>query len=124
VKRALIAFVAGCHTATQAAAPVVPAGPPPTDVQPLPPGPATAVVVLQPNVPTPVLDGPFLVIAINPGTSMDLAVARSHACDGAVWFAYSGGGMAVGKGQTLCARSDASGPRTNGFSGTSSPIAP
>jgi len=121
-----LGVLAACHGAASSASPAVqgPAGPPPTDVQALPAGPATAVVVLQPGVPTPVLDGPFLVTAINPGSSMELAVAHSHACDGAVWFAYSGGGVAVGKGQTLCARSGANGPRTNGFSGTSSPAAP
>jgi hypothetical protein len=115
--RAALLLLAACHGGARAAAPAAPAGPPPTDVQPLPAGPATAVVVLAPGVPTPVLDGPFLVTTINPGSSMDLAVAKSHACDGAVWFAYSGGGVAVGKGQTLCARSAADGPRTNGFSG-------
>lgn len=123
VPRALLVVLAACH-APSAPAVKSPVGPPPTDVQALPAGPATAVVVLQPGVATPVLDGPFLVTTINPGSSMELAVARSHACDGAVWFAYSGGGVAVGKGQTLCARSGADGPRTNGFSGTSSPAAP
>lgn len=116
-----LVVVAACHPAAAPAA--ASAGPaqaaPPTAVAPLAPGPGTAVVTLAPDVPTPVLDGPFLVTTINPGSSMDLAVASSHDCGDAklAWFAYSGGGVAVGRGQTLCARSQARGPRTNGFSG-------
>lgn len=50
--RALLVVLAACHAPSAPSAPAVksPVGPPPTDVQPLPPGPATAVVVLQPGV--------------------------------------------------------------------------
>ena len=85
----------------------------------LPHGPATAVATLAPSVPTPVLDGPFLVTTVNPGSNMAMAIASSHRCDDPklAWFGYGGGGVAVGKDQTLCVRSGASEPRTNGFSG-------
>jgi len=46
--RALLVVLAACHAPSAPSA--SPVGPPPTDVQPLPPGPATAVVVLQPGV--------------------------------------------------------------------------
>lgn len=118
-RAALLVVLAACKSGGGAAGPAAPVGPSPTEVAPLTPGAATAVVVLHPHVPTPVLDGPFLVTTINPGSSMDLALAPNHHCDDPkiVWFGYSGGGVAAGTGQTLCARSDAGVPRTNGFSG-------
>jgi hypothetical protein len=75
-------------------------------------------VTLGDGVPTPILDGPALVNAINPGTDLYLALAPSHRCDdaGVVWFGYSGGGVGVGPGQTLCARSIRHEPHTQAFS--------
>jgi hypothetical protein len=84
----------------------------------LPLGPATAVITLELQVPTAVLHGPFLVTTINPGRDLVLAVA-SRACDepGLVWFDYSGGGVAAGAGQILCARSLRGDPQAQAFSG-------
>ncbi len=112
----VLALLAACKSA--APAPVAtPSGPSPTEVAPRAPGPATVVVALQPHVATPVLEGPFLVTTINPGSSMEMAVAPDHHCDAPAlaWFAYSGGGVAVSRAQTLCVRTDVA--RTNGFSG-------
>jgi len=82
-------------------------------------GVGTAVVVLVPGAPTAVLDGPFLVTTINPGSSMELAIAPSKDCASSslLWFTYSGNGVGVGAHETLCVRSAADSPRTNGFSG-------
>jgi hypothetical protein len=115
----VLVALAACHAPAVPAGPASPPPPVTTEVAVLRPGPATAVATLAPNVPTPVLDGPFLVTTVNPGSNMDMAIAPSHRCDDPklAWFGYSGGGVAVGKGQTLCVRSGASEPRTNGFSG-------
>lgn len=80
-------------------------------------GPATHVVTLAPGSPTPILRGPFEVTAINPGDGLELGISTSEACEGAAWFAYSGGGAAVGEGEILCARSSRGAPVTHGFSG-------
>ena len=111
--------LAACHAPAAPATPGAPMPPATTEVAVLPPGPATAVATLAPAIATAVLDGPFFVTAINPGSKLDMAIAPSHRCDDPklAWFGYSGGGVAVGKGQTLCVRSNASDPRTNGFSG-------
>lgn len=79
----------------------------------------TAVVVLPPGAPTAILDGPLLVTTINPGSSMELAIASTGDCTASslLWFSYSGSGVAVGVNETLCARSAADGPATNAFSG-------
>lgn len=84
---------------------------------PAKPGPATHVVTLAPGAPTPILRGPFEITTINPGGDLDLGVSSSEACEGVVWFAYSGGGAAVGEGEILCARSGRSAPIVHGFSG-------
>jgi len=82
----------------------------------LPPGPGTATATLAPGTPTPVVTGPMVIIAINPGGNLSLAVAAS--CTGELtWFGYSGGGVAVGAGQVLCVRNDGLRERTHGFSG-------
>jgi hypothetical protein len=120
-------LLVACKSGGGSAPAAAPVGPSPTEIPVRPPGPATVVVVLQPRVPTPVLDGPFLVTTINPGSSMEMAIAPSHRCDdpALMWFAYSGGGVAVAAAQTLCVRTEADGPRTNGFSGYDpSPTAP
>ena len=80
-------------------------------------GPATHVVTLAPGSPTPILRGPFEITTINPAGDLELGISRSEACDGVVWFAYSGGGAAVAEGEILCARSSRSVPVTQGFSG-------
>lgn len=87
-------------------------------VMPLPLGPASAVVTLEQEVPTAVARGSFLITAINPGERLDLAFAI-QSCDepGLVWFRYSGGGVAVGAGQLLCASSYAAGSVAHAFSG-------
>ncbi|MBS1117930.1 MAG: hypothetical protein H6Q90_158 [Deltaproteobacteria bacterium] len=92
---------------------------PDNQVTALPAGPATAVVRLAPAVPTAVLAGPFEAFSINPGGNLALAIAPAAKCDDPDlrWFGYSGGGVAVGIGQFLCARSDASELRTHAFSG-------
>lgn len=111
-------LVAACHHAG-APAPAPVAAAVTAEPQHVGPGPGTAVVTLAPGAATPVAEGPFLIEAINPGGSLDLAVAPSHDCGDPklAWFSYSGGGTAVGSGQTLCARSQAGGLRTHGFSG-------
>ena len=100
-------------------APTAPSEPPRGTPVARAPGVGTAVVVLAPNTPTAVLEGPFLVTTINPGSSMELAIAPSKDCTATslLWFSYSGNGVAVGANETLCVRSAADGPRTNGFSG-------
>ena len=111
-----VVLVAACHP--QAGNAPLPSAP--LTARELPPaktGPATHVVTLTPGSPTPVLRGPFEITAINPGSSLELAIATAETCAGAVWFAYSGGGAAVGDGEVLCARSHASEPVTHGFSG-------
>ena len=98
----------------------------PTAPTPSPPpatfgaGPATAVVILPSRTPTAVLAGPFLVTAINPGGQLELSIAKDSACtDRALWFEYSGGGVAVAAGEVLCARHYVNGvPVVEGFSGT------
>jgi hypothetical protein len=80
-------------------------------------GPSTAVVRLPPNAIVPVVSGPFAISSINPGRSLSLSIG-ANACAGVVaWFEYSGGGVAIGPGQTLCARNDAGQPMTHGFTG-------
>ena len=87
-------------------------------IQELTSGPASAVVTLAPEVPTAVARGPFLISTINPGGNLVLGLAV-HGCDepGLLWFEYSGGGLAVGAGQILCARSGRNQPRVHAFSG-------
>ena len=112
----LLLALAGCPSAARS--PANPSSPRPATTQAvtLPPGPGTAVATLAPGAATPVVTGPMLITAINPGGSLSLAVAER--CDGDVtWFSYSGGGLAVGAGQVLCARNDGPSQRTHGFSG-------
>src|SRR5215203_625797 len=61
------------------------------------PGPATHVVTLEPGAPTPIVRGPFEITTINPAGDLELGIASGEACEGVVWFAYSGGGAAVGE---------------------------
>jgi hypothetical protein len=84
---------------------------------PAKPGPATHVVTLAPGSPTPVLRGPFEITTINPSGGLELGIATSEACEGVVWFGYSGGGAAVAEGEILCARSSRTEPVVQGFSG-------
>jgi hypothetical protein len=117
VRAGALALLVACKSGGAGTPATAPVGPSPTDVPARPPGPATVVITLQAHVATPVLDGPFLITTINPGSSMEMAIATSHHCDepALVWFGYSGGGVAVARAQTLCVRTDAA--RTNGFSG-------
>jgi len=87
------------------------------ELPPAKPGPATHVVTLGPGVPTPIVRGPFEITTINPAGDLELGIASGEACEGVVWFAYSGGGAAVGEGQILCARSRRAAPVVQGFSG-------
>jgi hypothetical protein len=89
----------------------------PRELAPAKPGPATHVVTLTPGSPTPILRGPFEVTTINPGGDLVLAISKTESCADVVWFVYSGGGAAVGDGEVMCARSSASEPLTQGFSG-------
>lgn len=101
-RAALLALVASCAR---------PAAPPPRA-----PVPATHVVALTAGAAAPIVAGPFAVTAINPGSDLELSLVPGATCrDDATWFAYSGGGVAVGPGETLCARTDK--PRTHAFSG-------
>jgi hypothetical protein len=87
---------------------------------PLPPGPASAVVTLEHEVPTAIVRGPFMVTSINPGSDLYLALAARTCGDpGLVWFGYSGGGVGVSAGQILCARSVRGAPHPQAFSGRS-----
>jgi hypothetical protein len=111
-----IALVACKHGGGAASTPVAT----PATQRELPPaksGPATHVVTLAPGSPTPILRGPFEITTINPAGDLQLGIATSTSCDGVAWFSYSGGGAAVGDGEVLCARSSASEPVTQGFSG-------
>jgi hypothetical protein len=78
---------------------------------------ASHVITMEAGAPRAIVSGPFAVTAINPGSDLELAlVMRGSDCATAtVWFAYSGGGVTVGAGETLCARTDK--PRTHAFSG-------
>lgn len=69
---------------------------------------------------TPVVVGPFAITSINPGVNLELALAADAACAdvGTGWFEYSGGGVRLGDGQTLCARSSADSVTNHGFSGS------
>jgi len=114
-----LAFLALVGCAHAAPVSVRDSSPQPGTPVPRAAGVGTAVVVLRPGQPVAVLEGPFLVTTINPGSSMELAIAPSKDCAATslLWFSYSGSGVAVGANETLCVRSAADGPRTNGFSG-------
>ena len=102
-RAALAALLAACTHAAAAPATHVPT-------------PATHVLALAAGAATPIVAGPFTVTAINPGSDLELSLVPGATCrDDAAWFAYSGGGVAVGPGETLCARTDK--PRTHAFSG-------
>jgi hypothetical protein len=102
----------GPGVASGATAPAAPRVLPPAK-----PGPATHVVTLEPGAPTPIVRGPFEITTINPAGDLELGIASGEACEGVVWFAYSGGGAAVGEGEILCARSGRSERVVQGFSG-------
>jgi len=111
----IAALLGGCGTGGSAPAPRAA-----VTQRALPParsGPATHVVTLAPGSPTPIVRGPFEITAINPAGDLELGIAKSEACDGVVWFAYSGGGAAVGESEILCARSGRVAPVAQGFSG-------
>jgi hypothetical protein len=86
-------------------------------VPPAKSGPATHVVELAPGSATPIVRGPFEITTINPAGDLELGIAKDETCAGVVWFAYSGGGAAVGEGEILCARSGRDTTVTQGFSG-------
>jgi ABC-type Fe3+-hydroxamate transport system substrate-binding protein len=79
----------------------------------------TRVVSPAAGQPIPVLVGPFQVTAINPGTELALMISRDGGCADGVWFDYSGGGVVVPEGETLCARSEET--RAQAFSGRAAP---
>ncbi len=114
-----VVVLAACKTTAPAASTSAPVFASANQVTVLPAGPASAVVRLTPGVPTAALAGPFEVFTINPGGDLVLAIAPSPKCDDPQlsWFGYSGGGVAVGTGQFLCARSGSSAIRTQAFSG-------
>lgn len=117
MRRALVVIaLAGCGGAA-AAPPATPRAPADREPPAPAPGPRTHVVTLEAAVPTAVLRGPFLVTTINPGAALRLGVSASGRCDDVTWFAYSGGGVAAGAGETLCAWSTADAALTHGFSG-------
>lgn len=117
MKRCLLLLLVACKSSPSATAP---SAPEPVAKRALPPaksGPATHVVTLAPNTPTPIMRGPFEITTINPGGDLVLGIAKDETCTDAAYFAYSGGGAAVGEGEVLCARSSRSAPATHGFSG-------
>jgi hypothetical protein len=80
--------------------------------------PVARVLTLEPGARTAIFAGPLYVSSVNPGGDMELALVPGDTCGGdEVWFTYSGGGVAVPTGQTLCARSTATAARTQAFSG-------
>jgi hypothetical protein len=80
--------------------------------------PIAKVLTLEPGARTAIVAGPLYISSINPGGDMELALVQGDTCGGnETWFAYSGGGVAVPSGQTLCARSLASEARVQAFSG-------
>ncbi len=114
-RAALAAAVLLAACPAPAAAPVAPGAAPAASVAPTY---ATKVVALEPDAPTAIVAGPFAVTAINPGSDLALALVPGTACTAdATWFGYSGGGVAVGRGETLCARSSAGATKVNAFSG-------
>jgi hypothetical protein len=128
---AAVALLAGCAgrgnvAGNAAGAPVRAAAAVSAPVPAVAPDPArcaggcTLVVAIAPSVTTPIVVGPFAVTSINPGGDLELAVAADPACAdvGAGWFEYSGGGVRVGDGQILCARSSAGSVTNQGFSGS------
>ena len=113
--RLLLVLLVACMSQPGAA----PAGAPATTrvVPPAKSGPATHVVDLAPGSPTPIMRGPFEITTINPAGDLELGIAKDETCAGVMWFAYSGGGAAVGEGEILCARSGRERPVAQGFSG-------
>ncbi|MDQ3334352.1 MAG: hypothetical protein M4D80_04260 [Myxococcota bacterium] len=116
MKRAWLLLLLACKsqpgvTTATSAAPTV------RVVPPAKAGPATHVVELAPNSPTPIMRGPFEVTTINPAGDLELGIAKDESCAGVAWFVYSGGGAAVSEGEILCARSGRSRTITQGFSG-------
>jgi hypothetical protein len=80
--------------------------------------PVAKVLTLAPGARTAIVAGPLYISSINPGGDMELALVQGDTCGGdEVWFSYSGGGVAVPSGQTLCARSLAAAARVQAFSG-------
>jgi hypothetical protein len=80
--------------------------------------PVARVIALDPDTRTAIVGGPVFVSSINPGGDLELALVNGDTCGGdEVWFTYSGGGVAVPPGQTLCARSHADAKRVHAFSG-------
>jgi hypothetical protein len=80
--------------------------------------PVARVVALEPAARTAIVAGPVFMSSINPGGDLELALVPGDTCGGdEVWFAYSGGGVAVPAGQILCARSRAGERRVHAFSG-------
>lgn len=80
--------------------------------------PVAKVLTLEPGARTAIVAGPLYISSINPGGDMELALVQGDTCGGnEIWFSYSGGGIAVPSGQTLCARSLASAARVQAFSG-------
>jgi hypothetical protein len=78
----------------------------------------TRVVSLTRGVATPILVGPFEITTINPAGGLELMLsARGCADPSALWFSYSGGGVVVPAGETLCARSWRDGAVSQAFSG-------
>lgn len=111
-----IAFV--LSLALAAAGCPAPESPQTTPVAAVVSSPVAKVLTLEPGARTAIVAGPLYVSSINPGGDMELALVVGDTCGGnETWFAYSGGGVAVPSGQTLCARSLASERRVQAFSG-------
>jgi hypothetical protein len=78
----------------------------------------TRVVSLTRGVATPILIGPFEITTINPAGGLELMLSGRGCGDAsALWFSYSGGGVVVPAGETLCARSWRDGAVSQAFSG-------
>jgi hypothetical protein len=121
VKLATLTIIAACGgvSSPPVASPGAPIG---VNARPASGGLGTIVATLPAGTSAAIVQGPFAISAINPGHELELAIgttgAAGGACSGALaWFEYSGGGVTVGAGQTLCARNVAHETATHGFSG-------
>ena len=121
MKLAALAILAACG-ATSSPPGSAPAAPIGVNARPASGGLGTIVATLPAGTSAAIAQGPFAISAINPGRELELAIGTTGAaggpCSGELaWFAYSGGGVTVGAGQTLCARNVAHDTATHGFSG-------
>ena len=95
-----VIFVACSHPGATTPEVAVPTGPAPAPIRAV----DTRVVELVAHQATPLLVGPWLVTSVNPG-GVEMMISPAGRCDDALWFDYSGSGVAVPAAETLCVRS-------------------